>query len=226
MSISAPTTSQVRTPSPIRQRLHTNPVTSYSTLGNNNPSLTPYPSPLISPTPSYTSLLTASDRSGTNSPTPLTRMERNRCRSPMLSLTKINSSLSSSSTQSQGSTTSLSILTPTISSTPAHTPLGTLQPELYKRETSIVLGVCNSSPSDKEDETDQGATSSKGTNPSKFLFPDTVRTARNGRNSISAIGRLHFRLSYDFNKSDFVVQLIEGNTHRLHFSSLITNLWD
>merc|ERR1711911_235426 len=128
-----------------------------------------------------------------------------------LSLTKINSSLSSSSTQSQGSTTSLSILTPTMSSTSAHTPLGTLQPELYKRETSIILGVCNNSSTDKEDEADEGASSSKGANLSAFLFPDTVKTPRNCRNSISAIGSLHFRLSYDFNKSDFVVQLIEGN---------------
>lgn len=213
ISISAPTPShQMRTPSPIRQRLSTSPATTFSGSANNNPNLTPYPSPLMSPAPSFTSLLTASmDRSTSNSPTPLTRMERNRCRSPMLSLTKINSSLSSSSTQSQGSTTSLSILTPTISTTSAHTPLGTLQPELYKRETSIVLGVYNNSSSDKEDElTNQGAASSKGTSPSAFLFLDPVRTTRNGRNSVSAIGRLHFRLSYDFNKSDLVLQLIEG----------------
>lgn len=97
-----------------------------------------------------------------------------------------------------------------MSSTSAHTPLGTLQPELYKRETSIILGVCNNSSTDKEDEADEGASSSKGANLSAFLFPDTVKTPRNCRNSISAIGSLHFRLSYDFNKSDFVVQLIEG----------------
>jgi len=49
-----------------------------------------------------------------------------------------------------------------------------------------------------------------------FLFPDRTerlgppKSPRNSKSSISAIGRLHFRLSYDFNKSDFVVQLIEG----------------
>ena len=186
-----------RSPSPNRQRLATSP----TPVSSSNLGLTPYPSPMISPAPSHTSLLTCADRASVSSPlaSPSVRSaNQSRCRSPMLSsLTKMNSvqsSCSSTSTQSQGSTTSLSTLTNS-----AHTPIGTLQPELYRRETIIVLDNNGTSSTDED-----GATASPP------WSAETERAPR-GRNATGVtIGRLHFRLSYDFNKSDLLVHLIEG----------------
>ena len=83
------------------------------------------------------------------------------------------------------------------------TVLGTLQPELYKRETTIVMA--SKTTSGKAEEGD-------GAEATAFPFGEAERTrsSRNRRNSAMAIGRLHFRLSYDFNKSDLIVNLIEG----------------
>ncbi len=175
-----------RSPSPsCRHRLASNPTPLFgggttlasSTSGqhssmnvsSNNLNLTPYPSPMVSPTPSFSSLLNslASVTSSTcNSPVPTTTttpasplVRRNR--SPMLcSLNKMNSVQSSSSTtsnQSQGSTTSLCCLAMTATST----PFGALQPELYKRETAIHVGL----PADDQDQSDHSTNESSSSDP-------------------------------------------------------------
>lgn len=210
-------------------------------VSSNNLNLTPYPSPMVSPTPSFSSLLNslASVTSSTcNSPVPTTTttpasplVRRNR--SPMLcSLNKMNSVQSSSSTtsnQSQGSTTSLCCLAMTATST----PFGALQPELYKRETAIHVGL----PADDQDQSDHSTNESSSSDPaaqhqhqqssyyqqqqqmnsSSSSRPVPISTAPQKSSSSSIrsnsnipLGRLHFRLSYDFDKSDLLVHLIEG----------------
>ncbi len=208
-------------------------------VSSNNLNLTPYPSPMVSPTPSFSSLLNslASVTSSTcNSPVPTTTttpasplVRRNR--SPMLcSLNKMNSVQSSSSTtsnQSQGSTTSLCCLAMTATST----PFGALQPELYKRETAIHVGL----PADDQDQSDHSTNESSSSDPaaqhqhqqssyhqqqmnsSSSSRPVPISTAPQKSSSASIrsnsnipLGRLHFRLSYDFDKSDLLVHLIEG----------------
>ncbi|XP_045031043.1 synaptotagmin-3 isoform X2 [Daphnia magna] len=232
-----------RSPSPsCRHRLASNPTPLFGSgssgghinVSSNNLNLTPYPSPLVSPTPSFSSLLNslASVTSSTsNSPVPATTttpasplVRRNR--SPMLcSLNKMNSVQSSSSTtsnQSQGSTTSLCCLAMTSTST----PFGALQPELYKRETSIHVGL----PADDQDHSDHSTnesslsdhiqsnhqqlnssagsvsiTAASAATPQKGSGAASVRS-----NSNIPLGRIHFRLSYDFDKSDLLVHLIEA----------------
>ncbi|XP_046654246.1 synaptotagmin-6-like isoform X2 [Daphnia pulicaria] len=210
-------------------------------VSSNNLNLTPYPSPMVSPTPSFSSLLNslASVTSSTcNSPVPTTTttpasplVRRNR--SPMLcSLNKMNSVQSSSSTtsnQSQGSTTSLCCLAMTATST----PFGALQPELYKRETAIHVGL----PADDQDQSDHSTNESSSSDPaaqhqlqqssyyqqqqqmnsSSSSRPVPISTAPQKSSSSSIrsnsnipLGRLHFRLSYDFDKSDLLVHLIEA----------------
>ena len=241
-----------RSPSPsCRHRLASNPTPSFGAnnssgqhVSSNNLNLTPYPSPMVSPTPSFSSLLNslASVTSSTcNSPVPTTTttpasplVRRNR--SPMLcSLNKMNSVQSSSSTtsnQSQGSTTSLCCLAMTSTST----PFGALQPELYKRETSIHVGL----PADDLDHSDHSTNESSSSDhvqqPSSsyhqqmnsscsravpISVTSTAATASPAQKSSTSsirsnsnipLGRLHFRLSYDFDKSDLLVHLIEGMT--------------
>nr|CAH0111553.1 unnamed protein product [Daphnia galeata] len=240
-----------RSPSPsCRHRLASNPTPSFGVnnssgqhvSSSNNLNLTPYPSPMVSPTPSFSSLLNslASVTSSTcNSPVPTTTttpasplVRRNR--SPMLcSLNKMNSVQSSSSTtsnQSQGSTTSLCCLAMTSTST----PFGALQPELYKRETSIHVGL----PADDLDHSDHSTNESSSSDhvqqPSSsyhqqmnsscsravpISVTSTAATASPAQKSSTSsirsnsnipLGRLHFRLSYDFDKSDLLVHLIEA----------------
>ena len=203
-------------------------------------------------------------------------MQFRRVRSPMLcSLAKMNSvqSSTSNSTQgSQGSTSSLfgnntsaaaaanvgggfcSIQPPPLPLQPptTPTPLGALQPELYKREKTIHVGLpSNVTADDQQQDND-------------FMYPDPPSTSslsstsslggqqqtrgiggansvdgggasdcraswgsrsnsqqqrssissNQGRNSSSSLsfGRLHFRLAYDFDKSDLLVHLVEGTT--------------
>ncbi|XP_057366847.1 synaptotagmin-3-like isoform X1 [Daphnia carinata] len=235
-----------RSPSPsCRHRLASNPTPLFGGgsagssgghihVSSNNLNLTPYPSPLVSPTPSFSSLLNSLasvTSSACNSPVPATTttpasplVRRNR--SPMLcSLNKMNSVQSSSSTtsnQSQGSTTSLCCLAMTSTST----PFGALQPELYKRETSIHVGL----PADDQDHSDHSTnesslsdhiqsnhqqlnssagpvsiTAASAAAPQKASGAASVRS-----NSNIPLGRIHFRLSYDFDKSDLLVHLIEA----------------
>ena len=236
-----------RSPSPsCRHRLATSPTpmlggnshvggTDGRLVGSNNLNLTPYPSPLVSPAPSFSSLINSLTSSSVcNSPvpppTPASPLVR-RSRSPMLcSLTKMNSIQSSTSTnsnQSQGSTSSLYCpATPApIATTP--TPLGALQPDLYKRETTIHVGL----PTDDQDLLDQTNSDSSssdhtqqtihsqmnsgsapvGTGPASTGSGSSARGSLSGRSSSAVpLGRLHFRLSYDFDKSDLLVHLIEG----------------
>ena len=240
-----------RSPSPsCRHRLASNPTPSFGANNSsgqhvsNNLNLTPYPSPMVSPTPSFSSLLNSLayvTSSTCNSPVPTTTttpasplVRRNR--SPMLcSLNKMNSVQSSSSTtsnQSQGSTTSLCCLAMTSTST----PFGALQPELYKRETSIHVGL----PADDLDHSDHSTNESSSSDhvqqPSSsyhqqmnsscsrsvpISVTSTAATASPAQKSSTSsirsnsnipLGRLHFRLSYDFDKSDLLVHLIEGMT--------------
>ena len=235
-----------RSPSPsCRHRLASNPTPSFGAgptspsvqhinVSSNNLNLTPYPSPMVSPTPSFSSLLNslASVSASTcNSPVPTTTttpasplVRRNR--SPMLcSLNKMNSVQSSTSTtsnQSQGSTTSLCCQAVTSTST----PFGALQPELYKRETSIHVGL----PADDQEQSDHSTNDSSSSDhvqqsnsqqmnnsgsrnvaiSSSVSSQQKSSTSSIRSNSNIPLGRLHFRLSYDFDKSDLLVHLIEG----------------
>lgn len=245
-----------RSPSPCRNRLATSPTPLFGgssapaaaaghlSGGNNNLNLTPYPSPMVSPAPSFSSLLNsfASVSSSTcNSPVPPTTPASplvRRSRSPMLcSLSKMNSIQSSTSTnsnQSQGSTTSLCCpATPApMATTP--TPLGALQPDLYKRETTIHVGL----PADEQaDPSDQSASNDSSSDHGQQFNFQQVNSVSSGstssssapRNSIGGrsnsnvpLGRLHFRLSYDFDKSDLLVHLVEGmRSHPIRAASFI-----
>jgi len=131
------------------------------------------------------------------------------------------------------------------------TPLGALQPELYKREKTIHVGLPSNVTGDEQQQDND------------FMYPDPPSTSslsstsslgqqqtrgaggansvdgggasdcraswgsrsnsqqqrssigsNQGRNSSSSLsfGRLHFRLAYDFDKSDLLVHLVEGTT--------------
>ena len=262
-----------RSPSPCRphQHHHAPPASATSTVfafvhASATANSTNSSSPSSAPASAATIPAANSGNSGcANSPpssnvSPAIQLRRNR--SPMLcSLAKMNSVQSSTSNSTQGSQGSSSSLfgntvascippPPNLQPPTTPTPLGALQPELYKREKTIHVGLPSNNMTDEQPENDfmypdppstssLSSTSSRGTScidggattdcssagrrswasRSNSQQQRSSISSTQGRNSSSSVsfGRLHFRLAYDFDKSDLLVHLVEGNYSEIIF---------
>lgn len=98
---------------------------------------------------------------------------------------------------------------------------GALQPELYKRETTIHVGLdeeslisndaASSSGPESGSESLLSRSGSHHNRPVLVTQRSSIGSGSGGRNSSAVpLGRLHFRLSYDFDKSDLLVHIVEG----------------